>query len=304
MAVSEALRTALHAVATPEGFVRFDRFLEVALYDPAIGYYARPATRTGRSGDFYTAPQTGPLLARTLARRIEAEHRRLGRPRRFTVVELGPGEAPLAAGLLEPGGLDLGEGVEVSIALVERTAARQDAALSAVRRAAGSARVDARALARVASLGPFCGVIVGNELLDALPFRRLVRRGERWNEAGVEIDGDDLAWIESVDRQHPGGTVTAYRAHEAVDPLAEPGSADLSAFVNFSRVRAAAEASGLRVVAYERQAEALGRWGLPGELAAAVATAESAESEVKARLGAKSLAFGFETFRALELGVG
>jgi len=118
--------------------------------------------------------------------------------------------------------------------------------------------------------------------------------------AVVIVDyGDDEANLVGA---RSGGTLTAARNHTSLpDPLDAPGSADLSTFVNFSRVRGAAARAGFRESAYEPMAQALGRWGLPEVLARAVRRAKDAEGEVRLRLEAKSLAFGFETFRVLEL---
>ena len=103
-------------------------------------------------------------------------------------------------------------------------------------------------------------------------------------------------------RAHPHGTLVALRGHQAQpDPLSAPGTADLSVFVDFSRIRAAARRSGLVELAYSSQAEALGRWGFSALLEAACTRAPNAEAEVRLRLAAKNLLFGFENFRVLEL---
>jgi SAM-dependent MidA family methyltransferase len=101
---------------------------------------------------------------------------------------------------------------------------------------------------------------------------------------------------------HPFGTLAAVRRHENVDdPFEEPGACDLSVFVNFTRIRAAAATAGFRELAFRSQAEALGAWGYPALLEEAVRSAPSAEAEVRLRLASKNLLFGFERFCALEL---
>ncbi len=103
-------------------------------------------------------------------------------------------------------------------------------------------------------------------------------------------------------RGHPRGTLASVRGHRVVsDAYDAPGSADLSAFVNFSRVRECARRSGLVEVANCSQAEALASWGFPTLLDEAIRRARSSEEEVRTRLAAKNLLFGFERFRALEL---
>ncbi len=101
---------------------------------------------------------------------------------------------------------------------------------------------------------------------------------------------------------HRAGTLAAVRSHRALGtPLDAPGTSDLSMFVNFSRIRRAAARAGLVEVAYRSQAEALGAWGFTEELEGALARVRGAEEEVRLRLAAKNLLFGFGTFRVLEL---
>ncbi|MGA8665186.1 MAG: SAM-dependent methyltransferase [Thermoplasmata archaeon] len=101
---------------------------------------------------------------------------------------------------------------------------------------------------------------------------------------------------------HPGGTLEGIRAHRSGwDPVEAPGATDLSAFVNFTRIRAVAEAAGLKVTYDRRQAEALGDWGFPQRFESAIRSAGNPEAEVRIRLAAKNLLFGFERFRILEL---
>ncbi len=100
---------------------------------------------------------------------------------------------------------------------------------------------------------------------------------------------------------HPSGTLATVRRHRAgSDPLEHPGASDLSTFVNWTRLRAAARAAGLEELSDRSQAEALGTWGFPALFEDAVRHARSSEEEVRVRLAAKNLLFGFERFRAIE----
>jgi SAM-dependent MidA family methyltransferase len=331
------------------GFVPFDRFMEIALYATDVGYYASPRSPLGTEGDFYTAAHVTPLFAATIAERIREV--RAVRSGPFRIVELGPGDGTLAAGILRA----LHEKVPgVEYVLVDRSAAR---AAEAERRARGDAgTVPLRVSNSLSADGPFAGVVLANEFLDAQPARRLRWDGARWHETGVrvvdavvraaELDsaapvpGAPLPTPEDADvvlevapaaeatirevgdhltdgtaifldygleepellRAHPRGTLAAVRRHRFVpDPLDAPGATDLSTFVNFTRARRAARASGLTEIAYRPQAEALGAWGFPALLEAAVRNVASPQEEVRLRLAAKNLLFGFERFRALEL---
>ena len=350
-------RTRLAELADRSGVVPFDRFVELALYDPEFGYYTRTGRTLGREGDFYTAAHASPLFGATIARRILQEFDRLGRPPSFTVVEVGAGDGTLAADLLAAltetpaaGGIDY-VAVERSASLRARLRARLEAA--------GIASDRIGVASSVAGRGPLRGVVLANELLDALPFRRLVVRDGMFHELGVRVEGNQLRWAEGtlarplpppalpdgladgtvlevsplaeafvrevgdhlvegafllldygdeeapLIARHPGGTLTAYRSHRRVDdPLAAAGTADLSAYVNFRRIRGAAARSGFTEVAFGPQVEALGRWGFADAQDAATRRAASDEERVRLTLGAKNLLFGFESFRVLELVVG
>ena len=350
-----AIRARLRAVADPAGFLPFDRFVEIALSTPGAGYYATLST-LGVGGDFYTAAHVHPVFAEAIAARIWREHVRLGRPRQFRVVEAGPGDGTLALGVLTALAREL-EGADPFEYVLVESSPRLRERLS--ERFAGSPFAQqVRFAESIGADGPFRGVVLANELLDALPFRRLIARGGTWRELGVRVADAGVEWAEAplapvpsptlppapsegtileinaaaeaIVREigdhleagvallldygseegeliagHPHGTLAAVREHRAVDdPLDAPGTADLSAFVNFTRIRAAAATAGLRETAYGPQAEALGRWGIEALAAKADAGAGSAEAEVKTRLAVKNLLFGFGNFRVLELSAG
>ena len=141
---------------------------------------------------------------------------------------------------------------------------------------------------RVVELAPAAEAIV-REVADHL--------GE-----GVLIVVDYGAEGAELRAAHPHGTFEAVRGHRAGrSPLAAVGASDLSTFVDFSRVREAARRAGWVELAYRGQAEALGAWGFESELRRTLAAATGAEEEVRLRLAAKNLLFGFGTFRVLEL---
>lgn len=349
------LEAALAARTGPDGFLPFDRFMEVALYHPRLGYYARDRSPFGAAGDFYTAPRVHPLFGRTLARRLAQLHAAVGAPDPWQLVELGAGDGTLAIGVVSSLGPAL-RPARLDVALVERSEARRREAVARLLPEADRAGATVRAVATVAELEPIVGAVVAHELMDAQPARRLRWDGSRWHELGfraaagrlapyerpgpASVAGPPLARPEGpgtvteispvaegivrevADRLEAGalvvidygaeeaellaghrdGTLVGLRRHRVLPvPWEAPGESDLSAFVNFSRLRSAARAAGLAEVAYRRQTEALAAWGFEAELAEASAAAGSAEAEVRLRLAAKNLLFGFENFRVLEL---
>ena len=170
-------------IATAGGWLPFDRFMQMALYAPGGGYYARDARQFGvlakDGSDFVTAPELSPLFARALAAQIAESLAATGTDE---VWEFGAGSGALAAGLIDA--LDaLGQPlarytiVDVSGAL----RARQQARL-----AAHGERV------RWASQLPDAlrGVVVGNEVLDAMPVKLLARRAGAWHERGVVLESN------------------------------------------------------------------------------------------------------------------
>ena len=82
-------------IAAGGGWIGFARYMELALYEPRLGYYAGGAAKLGAPGDFATAPELGSLFARTLARQV-AELLEPGE----AILEFGAGSGALAEALL------------------------------------------------------------------------------------------------------------------------------------------------------------------------------------------------------------
>ncbi|HUQ78455.1 MAG TPA: SAM-dependent methyltransferase [Patescibacteria group bacterium] len=178
------LVAALRSEIERDGPLTFARFMEIALYDPARGYYRGADARPGRAGDFLTAPEAHPLFGRALARLALAVHAAIGAPGTFTIREHGAGTgalaAPLAAELLAaPNGP---RAIRYVVAEVEP--ARVDAVRAAVDDAA-------RVSVDPDDGAPIDGLVVANEVLDALPTHRVVQRGDELREVlvGVEAGG-------------------------------------------------------------------------------------------------------------------
>ena len=153
--------------------IPFERFMEDALYGPD-GFYMSGNSGAGRRHDFLTAPEVGPLFGAVLARFLDTEWERLGRPSPFTVVEAGAGPGTLARAVLAAA-------PACSAALRYGTVEG-----SPGQRAQHPPAVESRP---ELPDGPFDGVIVANELLDNLPFRLAVHDGA-WREAFVSTGPD------------------------------------------------------------------------------------------------------------------
>ena len=164
------------------GAISFERFMELALYHPEHGYYRKPG-RIGTGGDFLTSPAIHPMFGWAVGAWCEWTWEALGRPHPFTIIEPGAGEGALATALL-----DWAEGRGGEFAEALRYIAIEPNAPGSDRRVEW--REDAPAPAAA-------GVVLSNELFDALPVRlfEVQERGPvevyvRWDgEAFVEARG-------------------------------------------------------------------------------------------------------------------
>jgi SAM-dependent MidA family methyltransferase len=166
------------------GPMTFARFMEIALYHPARGYYRGAVARPGRAGDFLTAPEASPIFGRTLARFARGVHEAIGAPATFTIREHGAGTGALAAPLVAELLTSDGGPTAMDYLVAEIEPARVEAVRVALAGQAGVtvAPDDGR---------PIDGLVVANEVLDALPTHRVVRRGDDLREVLVGIDADD-----------------------------------------------------------------------------------------------------------------
>jgi NADH dehydrogenase [ubiquinone] 1 alpha subcomplex assembly factor 7 len=265
------LATRLRERIRADGPLRFDAWVDACLYDSAGGFYARGA-RLGPGGAFSTAPMLHPAFAAAVA--AEAAEAGAGR-----VLEAGPGDGSLAEALLDTG---------LEVVLLERA--------EGMRRLQRERLGDrARWIGDVSEAAPFDGLVVANELLDALPFRLFADDVEVF----VGLDADDRfaavpappprarrtierpalapllhALAGAVRRGRlllidyaavPGDPRDPVRTYiggqHGGDPLQAPGTQDLTADVDFAEVRAVLASAALTVVADEPQAAWLRRRG-------------------------------------------
>lgn len=169
------------AIAQAGGWLGFDDFMALALYAPGLGYYANdlrkfglmPGGQLGPGSDFVTAPELSPHFGRTLARQVDQALAATGTTE---VWEFGAGSGALADHLLQALGRRVTRYtiVDVSGSLV----ARQRQRLAAH----GNVVQWATALPEAMR-----GVVVGNEVLDAMPVKLLARVDGVWHERGVVV---------------------------------------------------------------------------------------------------------------------
>lgn len=189
-ALVDRIRTEIEAT----GPMTFARFMELALYDPDLGYYRVPEERPGRAGDYLTAPEIHPIFGAAIARQLVEIWDRLDRPDRFILREYGAGSGVLGLTVLEAlagqGGLgrvagSTGLAAAIRYAPIEINPHRRAALTERLAAAGfGSVLVDDETLDR-----PTVGTVLANEFLDALPVHRVRRIGEELCELYVDWDG-------------------------------------------------------------------------------------------------------------------
>ena len=177
---SETLLDQLRAEIGRDGWMSFERYMDRALYTPGLGYYAAGNPKFGPAGDFVTAPERSPLFARALAHQLM----QVMAASAANILEVGPGSGALAADLL--------------VALAELGCAPEHYALlevSSSLRDRQAQRIAARApesMTRVSWLDRlperWTGLVIANEVVDAMPVARLHWREDGLYEQGVACD--------------------------------------------------------------------------------------------------------------------
>jgi SAM-dependent MidA family methyltransferase len=195
---------AISARIEREGAIRFDAFVDLALYGEG-GYFSGGAG-AGRRADFITSPELGPLYGALFARAVDAEWERLGRPDPFVVIEGGAGRGALAKSILGAAPSCLRA---LRYVCVERSAELRARAADLLpveppenvfgavvggdldeERVVTGTGPDVSVLDDLPHV-PVTGMVIANELLDNLPFRLLHRAGGEWHEVHVDaVDGD------------------------------------------------------------------------------------------------------------------
>ena len=305
----------IRAEIEASGPITFARFMERALYEPGLGYYATSTDRPTRAGDFLTAPELHPIFGHALARQLDEMWFRLGRPERFVLREYGAGTGTLHVAIVD-GLMRIGSGLVAQLDY------------QPVENVARQAVADR-------PTGPFVGCVLANEFLDALPVHRVVARANGglaellvgWQDGHfVEIEGElsdrrlvawfsergihldtgrradvnlgMLEWLAEVARDLERGyvlmldygapanvlygperitsTLRAFRGqHVSSDILGSVGHQDLTAHVDLDAVADGARNAGLDVLGQVRQAEFLLGCGLDEAYVAARAEADN-----------------------------
>jgi SAM-dependent MidA family methyltransferase len=176
-------------IVASDGWLPFDAFMQVALYEPGLGYYSAGAHKLGSGGDFTTAPEISPLFGRCLAVQCDEVLRHLGGGQ---VLEIGAGSGRLAFDTLTA--LHAMHGLPEKYCILEISADLRQRQRQLI------ATLPTHIAQRVQWLDQpppelWQGALIANEVIDALPVQRFVLRGGQWQALGVAADDlGDFKW--------------------------------------------------------------------------------------------------------------
>ncbi len=202
----ELVRRIAAEIDAAGGWIGFDRYMQRALYEPGIGYYTGPNRVFGAEGDFVTAPEMSSLFGRCIAAQCAQWLDGDGE-----IVEFGAGSGMLAAQVLSA--LRDADALPRNYAIVELSARLRERQRATI----GAAGDDLLARVRWLDALPrrIEGVVLANEVLDAMPVRVFRRNGGEVLERGVgRAQGDALGWAERAADERLAATVRD-RLHEA-----------------------------------------------------------------------------------------
>jgi SAM-dependent MidA family methyltransferase len=185
--LSIALSKRLEEEIGASGPMPFARFMQRALYEPGLGYYSAGLHKFGASGDFVTAPELGPLFAACMARQVSEVADLLGS---YSILEVGSGSGLLCTGLLR----ELSAQRPPDRYFILETSAD----LREVQRQHIAAEAP-EWLERVTWLdqppdAAWCGVLIANEVIDALAAERFRITPDGVEQACVTLEAGSLAW--------------------------------------------------------------------------------------------------------------
>lgn len=166
-----------------DGWISFARYMKLALYAPILGYYSGGSAKLGREGDFTTSPEISPLFGAALAQPVSA----LLAQTSPQIMEFGAGSGKLARDLLTELA-QLGVNI-VRYAIVDLSGelrARQQDLLRGFPQVIWLDRLP----------DSFSGIIIGNEVLDAMPVHLVTKSASGWREIGVTVKEQKLAYRE------------------------------------------------------------------------------------------------------------
>lgn len=203
------------------GPVSFAWFMNTALYHPELGYYRQPQRKPGRGGDFITSPELHPFFGNTLARQVAEVWDVLEKPHHLIVREHGASSGGLAYDImvaLAEKAPDVLESLDYR--LVDVNTHRLEEAISAMKEVGFADHVSVE---NSQSLKPEAGLIIANEVADALPVHRFVVREGDIREVLVDVDAEGR--LIDAEADPPANLLATIQAHFAQHSITLPDGA-------------------------------------------------------------------------------
>lgn len=189
------LRIKEQGIKEKNGWLSFSEFMQLALYAPNLGYYGAGSQKFGKGGDFVTAPEISPLFAQTLSKQVA----QVLLATNGSILELGAGTGKLVADIL----LTLAQlepefkAVPSKYFILEVSDHLRQIQMETLQK-----RLPPDLMQRVQWLNvlpsAFVGVVIGNEVLDAIPVHIVHTTADGIYERGVVVDGEGFAWQDRV----------------------------------------------------------------------------------------------------------
>jgi len=174
-----------HSIELHKGFLPFDEYMEQVLYAPGLGYYSAGSRKLGKDGDFITAPEISSLFSCCLANAIQPvvePNINSTIDQAAAVLEVGAGSGKMAADILLQ--LEKNNCLPERYFILERSADLRERQQQTIQQQCP------HLIGGITWLDDFPerfnGIVIANELLDALPVHRVIKRHGQWQELGVQ----------------------------------------------------------------------------------------------------------------------
>jgi len=178
-------------IAEADGKICFADYMQLCLYQPGLGYYSAGSQKIGPQGDFTTAPEISPLFSQTLARHLQDVSQQLVT---FDILEFGAGSGKMAVDILRQ--LENDHALPAHYYIMEASADLQYRQRNTIEN--NIPHLVEKVIWLDALPSDFVGIIVANEVCDAMPFHRLHFEQDQVHECYVEVSESELQWTQTV----------------------------------------------------------------------------------------------------------
>ncbi len=202
----------LEEIEANKGFMSFRRYMEMAMYQPGLGYYVSGTRKFGKYGDFITAPEISPVFSMCLARQCQDA---LEKARGDCILEVGAGSGVMASDILLE--LEQLQCLPEHYYILELSPDLQERQKTTIGKCAPHLLNRVSWLVTLEDIS-FTGVIIANELLDAMPVETFALRADGVYQRGVGRGTDALVWREQAATAELSKKVELLIAEDAILP--------------------------------------------------------------------------------------